>query len=53
MYYSSYYDGNYGTHGYASVPTYPASHGCTRNPIPHAVFIYEWIELGMPIRVYY
>jgi hypothetical protein len=52
MYYSSYYDGNYATHGYSSVPTYPASHGCTRNPIPYSVFIYEWIEIGMKIYVY-
>ncbi|MGH2922891.1 MAG: L,D-transpeptidase [Solirubrobacterales bacterium] len=52
MYYSSYYDGNYATHGYASVPTYPASHGCTRNPIQYAIHIYDWIEIGMPIHVY-
>ena len=52
MYYSAYYDGNYATHGYSSVPTYPASHGCTRNPIPYSVFIYDWIEIGMPIHVY-
>ena len=53
MYYSVYYDGNYATHGYSSVPTYPASHGCIRNPIPYAVFIYNWIDLGDSIYVYY
>jgi len=53
MYYSVYYDGNYATHGYYSVPTYPASHGCIRNPIPYAVFIYNWISLGDSIYVYY
>ncbi len=52
MYYSIYYDGNYATHGYSSVPTYPASHGCTRNPIPFAVFIYNWISLGDTMYVY-
>lgn len=52
MYYSIYYDGNYATHGYSSVPIYPASHGCTRNPIPYSVFIYNWIELGDTIYVY-
>jgi hypothetical protein len=52
MYYSVYYDGNYATHGYSSVPTYPASHGCTRNPIPYAVYIYDWIELGDTMYVY-
>ena len=53
MYYSAYYDGDYATHGYASVPTYPASHGCTRNSISYAVYVYDWIEIGMPIHVYY
>ena len=42
----------YATHGYKSVPTYPASHGCIRNPIPNALFIYNWIDLGDPIYVY-
>ena len=52
MYYSIYYDGNYATHGFSSVPTYPASHGCTRNPIPYSTFIYDWIDLGDTIYVY-
>ncbi|MDP9227462.1 MAG: L,D-transpeptidase, partial [Actinomycetota bacterium] len=52
MYYSVYYSGNYATHGYSSVPTYPASHGCVRNPMPYAVFIYDWISLGDKIYVY-
>jgi hypothetical protein len=52
MYYSAFYDGDYATHGYSSVPTYPASHGCTRNPIPYSVFIYDWIDIGDTIYVY-
>ncbi|MBM3667625.1 MAG: L,D-transpeptidase [Actinobacteria bacterium] len=52
MYYSAFYDGNYATHGYESVPTYPASHGCTRNPPIYSVFIYDWIDLGDTIYVY-
>lgn len=52
MYYSVYYDGNYATHGFDPVPLYNASHGCTRNPIPYSIFIYRWIELGMPIWLY-
>lgn len=52
MYYSVYYNGGEATHGYASVPDSPASHGCIRNPIPNAVFIYNWIDLGDPIWVY-
>jgi hypothetical protein len=52
MYYSVYYNGGEATHGYKSVPTYPASHGCIRNPIPDSVFIYNWIDLGDPVWVY-
>jgi hypothetical protein len=52
MYYSIYYDGNYATHGYYTVPTYPASHGCVRNPEPYSIFIYNWIELGDPMYIY-
>jgi L,D-transpeptidase-like protein len=52
MYYSVYWHGGYAVHGYASVPTYNASHGCVREPIPDAVFIYNWIRLGESIYVY-
>jgi hypothetical protein len=52
MYYSVYFRGGYATHGYKSVPTWPASHGCVRNPIPNSRYIYNWINLGMPIAVY-
>jgi hypothetical protein len=52
MYYSVYYSGNYATHGYYTVPTYPASHGCVRNPEIYSVFIYNWISLGDPMYVY-
>jgi hypothetical protein len=52
MYYSVYFHGGYATHGYHSVPDYPASHGCLRNPIPDSVHIYNWIDLGDPIYVY-
>ncbi len=52
MYYSVYYNRGEATHGYASVPPYPASHGCIRNPIPDSVFIYNWIDLGDKMYVY-
>ena len=52
MYYSIYYNGGEATHGYHSVPPYPASHGCIRNPIPDSVFIYNWIDLGDKMFVY-
>src|ERR687891_746970 len=53
MYYSVYYNGGEATHGYHSVPSYAASHGCIRNPIPDSRFIYRWVRLGMRIYVYY
>lgn len=52
MYYSVYYNRGEAIHGYGSVPTYPASHGCVRSPIPNARFIYDWVRLGMSIFVY-
>ena len=52
MVYSSYFIGGYAIHGYASVPNFPASHGCLRVPIPNAISIYNWIDLGDPIYTY-
>jgi peptidoglycan hydrolase-like protein with peptidoglycan-binding domain len=52
MYYSVYYNRGEATHGYHSVPPYPASHGCIRNPIPDSIFIYNWIDLGDKMYVY-
>ena len=52
MVHSSYFIGGYAIHGYASVPNFPASHGCLRVPIPNALSIYNWIDLGDPIYTY-
>jgi peptidoglycan hydrolase-like protein with peptidoglycan-binding domain len=52
MVHSNYFVGGYAIHGYPSVPTYPASHGCIRVPIPNAAAIYNWIGLGDRIFVY-
>jgi peptidoglycan hydrolase-like protein with peptidoglycan-binding domain len=43
----------YAIHGYAEVPTYAASHGCLRVPIPDAAAIFAWVQLGDPVDVYY
>ncbi|MBB4661107.1 L,D-transpeptidase family protein [Conexibacter arvalis] len=53
MVHSSYFIRGYAIHGYKSVPTYPASHGCLRVPIPDALSIYNWVRLGDRIDVYY
>ncbi len=52
MIHSVYFIRGYATHGYHSVPTYPASHGCLRNPPPNSDFIYRWIDLGDVFYVY-
>ena len=49
---SSYFIRGYAVHGYASVPTFPASHGCVRVPIPNARSIYNWLRLGDRVDVY-
>jgi peptidoglycan hydrolase-like protein with peptidoglycan-binding domain len=49
---SSYFIRGYAIHGYAEVPTYAASHGCLRVPIPDAAAIYGWVSEGMPVDVY-
>jgi len=50
---STYFIRGYAIHGYAEVPTYNASHGCLRVPIPDAFAIYSWVHLGDQIDVYY
>jgi hypothetical protein len=52
MVHSTYFIGGYAIHGYASVPTYPASHGCLRVPIPNAWSIYSWVRMGDIVDVY-
>jgi peptidoglycan hydrolase-like protein with peptidoglycan-binding domain len=49
---SNYFIRGYAIHGYAEVPTYAASHGCLRVPIPDAPAIYEWVRDGTPVDVY-
>ncbi|MEA2449804.1 MAG: hypothetical protein QOG63_1736 [Thermoleophilaceae bacterium] len=52
MYYSNYFVRGYAIHGYHSVPTFNASHGCLRVAIASAIAIYKWIDLGDRIFVY-
>jgi hypothetical protein len=53
MYYSVYWHNGYAVHGFDPVPAYNASHGCVREPIPDAIFIYNWVRLGMSIYTYH
>jgi peptidoglycan hydrolase-like protein with peptidoglycan-binding domain len=43
---SNYFIRGYAIHGYFDVPTYNASHGCLRVPIPDARRIYDWLSIG-------
>ena len=49
---SAYFIRGYATHGYFSVPIFPASHGCFRLPIPDARPVFNWIEIGTRVDVY-
>jgi peptidoglycan hydrolase-like protein with peptidoglycan-binding domain len=50
---SNYFIRGYAIHGYAEVPTYAASHGCLRIPIPDAPAVFAWVALGTPVDVYF
>jgi hypothetical protein len=49
---SNYFIEGYAVHGYHEVPTFAASHGCIRTPIPDASAIYGWAYYGTRIDVY-
>ncbi len=49
---SNYFIRGYAIHGYPEVPTYAASHGCLRVPIPDAPAIFAWVQIGTPVDVY-
>ena len=53
MYFSSFFFGGYAIHGYNPAPDYPASHGCMRLPIIDAISVYDWLNFGDWVDVYY
>ena len=46
MYWSSFWVRGYAIHGYKSVPTHPASHGCVRTHLSEAKSIFDWVDDG-------
>ncbi len=48
---AAYFNGGIAFHGHASVPTYPASHGCVRVPTPFARAVYRFAALGTRVDV--
>jgi peptidoglycan hydrolase-like protein with peptidoglycan-binding domain len=51
MPYASYFLGGFAMHEYASVPTYPASHGCVRVPASEAPIVYSFAGYGTPVWI--
>jgi lipoprotein-anchoring transpeptidase ErfK/SrfK len=49
---AAYFIRGYATHGYASVPVFPASHGCLRVPLAEARRLFRWVRIGTPVDVY-
>lgn len=52
MPWAAYFRGGIATHEYPDVPAYPASHGCVRLPEGEARRVYDFVELGTPVRVF-
>jgi lipoprotein-anchoring transpeptidase ErfK/SrfK len=48
---AAYFNGGIALHGHAQVPTYPASHGCVRVPMPFARAVYRFAALGTRVDV--
>jgi lipoprotein-anchoring transpeptidase ErfK/SrfK len=51
MYQSLYFIGGFAIHGYVSVPTFPASHGCARIPMWLATGLFRRWPIGSVVRV--
>ncbi len=51
MPYANYFTGGFALHGFASVPSYPASHGCVRIPMVEAPGVYAFAAYGTPVLV--
>jgi lipoprotein-anchoring transpeptidase ErfK/SrfK len=50
--YASYFFEGIAFHEYASVPPYPASHGCVRVPAPEVKWLYRFARIGTAVIVY-
>ena len=52
MYYSLFWLRGFAIHGYASVPPWPANHGCVRTPMWFAPGFYSRWSVGATVRVF-
>jgi peptidoglycan hydrolase-like protein with peptidoglycan-binding domain len=53
LWYPSYFDGLRAVHGWPEVPTYPASHGCSRVPNWTAIWLHDLMPVGTEVRIYH
>jgi hypothetical protein len=44
--------GNFGIHGYVPVPSFPASHGCVREPMWAASWTWNHSKIGTKVHIY-
>lgn len=51
MYAPVYFNGGIAVHGYSSVPTYPASHGCVRIPMHIADYFQDIAQIGHAVYI--
>jgi hypothetical protein len=52
MFYSSFFVGAFAIHGYPSVPSFPASHGCVRTPMWIAQTLFASNDYGETVYIY-
>jgi peptidoglycan hydrolase-like protein with peptidoglycan-binding domain len=52
LYSPFYFNGGIAVHGYPSVPTSPASHGCARIPMHIAEYFHTLVQVGDPVYVF-
>ncbi|MBA2349780.1 MAG: murein L,D-transpeptidase [Solirubrobacterales bacterium] len=52
MVHAAYFIRGYAIHGFKSVPTYNASHGCLRVPTPDALDVFRWVRYGTRVDTY-
>ncbi len=52
LYSPFYFNGGIAVHGYPSVPTSPASHGCARIPMHIAEYFHTLVRVGDPVYVF-
>ena len=52
LYQPYYFNGGIAVHGYSSVRTMPASHGCARIPMHIAEYFHTLVHVGDPVYVF-